>query len=65
MFSFNPELANDGSIDEGDVAFDDYERSDNEDDITFEYKELDLDLLAQGAQEVNTKNIIKKCFFLN
>lgn len=53
MFSFNPELADDGPIEEGDIAFDTYEREDD-DGEAFEYKELDLEALAAGAQEVNS-----------
>lgn len=53
MFSFNPELANDGEMDDGDVAFDSYTREENDDDTTIEYKELDLEQLAMGAQEVD------------
>lgn len=52
MFSFNPELANDGEIEDGDAAFDSYEREDD-DDHAYEYKELDLEALASEAQEVN------------
>lgn len=51
MFHFNPELADDGPIEDGDIAFDTYEREE-EDGDAFEYKELDLDALAAGAQEV-------------
>lgn len=53
MFSFNPELAtqNDLDDDEADIS---YEREDEEDgDQVFEYKELDLEALAAGAQEVD------------
>lgn len=54
MFSFNPELANDGEMEDGDIAFDSYTRDDdNDDDLTIEYKELDLEALALGAQEVD------------
>lgn len=52
MFSFNPELANDGDIEDGDVAFDNYDRSDNEDENEIEYKELDFNALTFEAQEV-------------
>lgn len=52
MFHFNPELADDGPIEDGDIAFDTYEREE-EDGDAFEYKELDLDALAAGAQEVS------------
>lgn len=52
MFSFNPELADDGEIDDGDAVFDSYARSDDDDDA-FEYKDLDYDALALSAQEVD------------
>lgn len=52
MFSFNPELADDGDIEDGDAVFDSYARSDDEDDA-FEYKELDLDAMMLAAQEVD------------
>lgn len=53
MFSFNPDLADDGPMEDGDAVFDSYARSDDEDDdAAFEYKEVDLDDLAFAAQEV-------------
>lgn len=53
MFSFNPDLADDGPMEEGDAVFDSYSRSDDDDDdAAFEYKEVDLDNLAFAAQEV-------------
>lgn len=53
MFSFNPELANENDdLDDDDAAFVSYERDEEDDDQVYEYKELDLDALAAGAQEV-------------
>lgn len=52
MFSFNPDLADDGDMEDGDAVFDSYDRSDDEDDA-FEYKELDLEALHLAAQEVD------------
>lgn len=53
MFSFNPDLADDGPMEDGDAVFDSYARSDDDDDdAAFEYKEVDLDDLAFAAQEV-------------
>lgn len=52
MFSFNPELADDGDMEDGDAVFD-YARSDDEEDDAFEYKELDLEALSLAAQEVD------------
>ncbi|XP_022904754.1 zinc finger CCCH domain-containing protein 15 homolog [Onthophagus taurus] len=51
MFSFNPELAAESEMDEGDEAFEMYTRE--EDDDVNEYKELDLSALALEAQEVD------------
>lgn len=53
MFSFNPELANDGEMEDGDAAFDTYERDEEDDDNAFEYTELDLEALALAAQEAS------------
>lgn len=53
MFSFNPELADDGGMEDGDEAFDNYARSDDEDDNAYEYKELDLAALNLEATEVD------------
>lgn len=52
MFSFNPNLIDDGPMEEGDAAFDSYARSDDEDDAV-EFKELDLNALSLAAQEVD------------
>lgn len=53
MFSFNPDLVDDGPIEDGDAAFDIYERDEDDDEEITEYKELDLDILAAEAQEVD------------
>lgn len=52
MFSFNPELANDGGIEEGEAAFDSYGRSDDDEDAV-EYKEIDFSMLSLEAKEVS------------
>ncbi|KAK3915447.1 Zinc finger CCCH domain-containing protein 15-like protein [Frankliniella fusca] len=54
MFSFNPELAAGDSMDDGDEAFDSYKREDDDDEGNVEYRELNLDLLAAEAQEVDS-----------
>ncbi|KAE8747840.1 hypothetical protein FOCC_FOCC005453 [Frankliniella occidentalis] len=54
MFSFNPELAAGDSMDDGDEAFDSYKREDDDEEGKIEYRELDLDLLAAEAQEVDS-----------
>ncbi|XP_026463588.1 zinc finger CCCH domain-containing protein 15 homolog [Ctenocephalides felis] len=51
MFSFNPELAAEGDIEDGDEAFDVYQREEEEESV--EYKELELDLIGLDAQEVD------------
>ncbi|EDV35636.1 uncharacterized protein Dana_GF12572 [Drosophila ananassae] len=53
MFSFNPDLVDDGPMEEGDAAFDVYKREDDDDDNAFEFKELDLAALSLAAQEVD------------
>ncbi|XP_073846649.1 zinc finger CCCH domain-containing protein 15 homolog [Musca autumnalis] len=51
MFSFNPDLVDDGPMEDGDAAFDTYKREENEEEV--EYKELDLASLSMSAQEVD------------
>jgi len=53
MFSFNPDLADDGPVEEGDAVFDSYDREDDDDDGVFEYKDLDLADISMAAQEVD------------
>lgn len=55
MFTFNPELAKDTTYDEGEAAFDDYVREDDDeakDGAAF--REIKLDDLASLAQDVNS-----------
>lgn len=55
MFSFNPSLATDNDLEDDDGAYASYEREDDDDmENVTEYKELDLDALAAGAQEVSS-----------
>ncbi|SPP74303.1 zinc finger CCCH domain-containing protein 15 homolog [Drosophila guanche] len=58
MFSFNPDLVDDGPIEEGDAAFDIYNREDDDDDNAFEFKELDLAALSLAAKEVDGSGTI-------
>ena len=51
MFYFNPDLAANDLMDEGDEAFDSYAREEEEDEV--QYKELELDSLAKEASEVD------------
>ncbi|KAH8399349.1 hypothetical protein KR215_008223 [Drosophila sulfurigaster] len=53
MFSFNPDLVDDGPMEEGDAAFDVYNREDDDDENVVEFKELDLAALSLAAQEVD------------
>jgi hypothetical protein len=53
FLSFNPELANDGNMEDGDEVFDSYNREEDGEDVQ-EYKELDLNLLTLEALEVKT-----------
>lgn len=52
MFSFNPELAADEDMEEGDEAFDYYAVAE-EDEENLEYKELELDIIGLEAREVD------------
>ncbi|KAH8232903.1 zinc finger CCCH domain-containing protein 15 homolog [Drosophila bipectinata] len=58
MFSFNPDLVDDGPMEEGDAAFDIYNREDDDDDNAIEFKELDLAALSLAAQEVDGSGTI-------
>lgn len=51
MFSFNPELAAQNDMEDGDEAFDSYAYAEEEEEI--QYKELELDLICGEAQEVD------------
>lgn len=54
MFSFNPELAKDNDMDEGDELFDSSVlRRDEEEEDENQYKEINLDALGDDAQEVS------------
>jgi len=52
MFSFNPDLVDDGPMEEGDGAYAEYSRSEDDED-SIEFKELDLNELSLAAQEVD------------
>lgn len=52
MFSFNPELAADNDMDDGDEAFDSYAYAEDEGEEVV-YKELQLDMIGLEAQEVS------------
>ncbi|XP_059610059.1 zinc finger CCCH domain-containing protein 15 homolog [Phlebotomus argentipes] len=48
MFSFNPELVNDGQMEDGDEAFDSYERDEEESETGIEYHEIDFTSITLG-----------------
>lgn len=52
MFSFNPEMAAENDLEEGDEAFDSSLYR-NEEEDTIEYKEINLDILGTEALEVD------------
>ncbi|XP_030377237.1 zinc finger CCCH domain-containing protein 15 homolog [Scaptodrosophila lebanonensis] len=57
MFSFNPDLVDDGPMEEGDAAFDVYKR-DDDDENAVEFKEIDLAALSLAAKEVDGSGTI-------
>lgn len=58
MFSFNPELADDQNMEDGDEAFDVYAVDDEEESEEMEYKELNFDMLGMEAREVSAHFIL-------
>lgn len=58
MFSFNPDLVDDGPMEEGDAAFDIYKREDDDDENVVEFKEIDFAALSLAAQEVDGSGTI-------
>ncbi|XP_034476384.1 zinc finger CCCH domain-containing protein 15 homolog [Drosophila innubila] len=58
MFSFNPDLVDDGEMEDGDAAFDVYKREDDDDENIVEFKELDLAALSLAAKEVDDSGTI-------
>lgn len=53
MFSFNPELAKDNDMDDGDELFDSSALRRDEEEDENQYKEINLDALGDDAQEVS------------
>lgn len=58
MFSFNPDLVDDGPMEEGDAAFDIYKREDDDDENVVEFKEIDFAALSLAAKEVDGSGTI-------
>uniref|UniRef100_A0A182Q7X0 Zinc finger CCCH domain-containing protein 15 n=1 Tax=Anopheles farauti TaxID=69004 RepID=A0A182Q7X0_9DIPT len=56
MFSFNPDLIDDG-MDDGEVAVDSYGRNEDDDDTT-EYRELDLNMLSLNIKDVDNTGTV-------
>lgn len=52
MFTFNPELAQDSAYDDGEAAFEGYEREDEEDGDDGPVREIQLDDLTSLAQDI-------------
>jgi hypothetical protein len=52
MFTFNPDLAKDEDMEEGEMAFDNIPRDDEEDDQLM-YREINLEALVNEAQETD------------
>ncbi|XP_055680040.1 zinc finger CCCH domain-containing protein 15 homolog [Lutzomyia longipalpis] len=48
MFSFNPDLVNDGQMEDGDEAFDSYQREEEEEETGIEYHEIDFNSIELG-----------------
>ncbi|CAG9770498.1 unnamed protein product [Ceutorhynchus assimilis] len=57
MFSFNPELAAENDLEDGDEAFDSALYR-NEDEDAIEYKEINLDILGDDVHEVDNTGTI-------
>lgn len=53
MFSFNPDLVDDGPMEDGDAAFDNYAREEDDEEGGMEFKELDLNALSLAAEEAD------------
>lgn len=60
MFSFNPDLALDGDMEDGDVAIDSYGYNEEEEQ-GIQYKELDLNMLSYAALEVDGTGTVADC----
>uniref|UniRef100_A0A182YN66 Zinc finger CCCH domain-containing protein 15 n=1 Tax=Anopheles stephensi TaxID=30069 RepID=A0A182YN66_ANOST len=56
MFSFNPDLVDDG-MDDGEVAVESYGRNEDDDDTT-EYRELDLNMLSLNIKDVDNTGTV-------
>ncbi|XP_050077783.1 zinc finger CCCH domain-containing protein 15 homolog [Anopheles maculipalpis] len=56
MFSFNPDLVDDG-VDDGEVAVESYGRNEDDDDAT-EYRELDLNMLSLNIKDVDNTGTV-------
>lgn len=52
MFAFNPDLVFDNSTEDGEAAFDDYGRNEEEED-NIAYREIDFSALSYGVTDVS------------
>ncbi|XP_054287006.1 zinc finger CCCH domain-containing protein 15 homolog [Macrosteles quadrilineatus] len=57
MFFFNPDLAANDLMDDGDEAFDSYQREEDEDDSEVKYRDIELEILAMEASEADGAGI--------
>uniref|UniRef100_A0A0A9YNK2 Zinc finger CCCH domain-containing protein 15 n=1 Tax=Lygus hesperus TaxID=30085 RepID=A0A0A9YNK2_LYGHE len=57
MFSFNPELASGDNMEDGDEAYDSYQRDEEDEANNVQYKEIELDRLGIEAVDVDVDGI--------
>lgn len=53
MFYFNPDLAQNDLMEEGDEAFDSYAREEEEEEEGIQYRDIELESLQKEASEVD------------
>lgn len=64
MFDFNPDLVADGEMEDGDEAFELYNREE-EDDDGVQYRELNLEAVGSEAREVDGTGTVAAADRLN
>ncbi|KAG8316583.1 hypothetical protein J6590_047724 [Homalodisca vitripennis] len=58
MFFFNPDLAANDMMEDGDEAFDSYAREEEEDGPEVQYRDIELEILAMEAQEADNSGTV-------
>ena len=58
MFAFNPDLVYDNSTEDGEAAFENYGRNEDEEDDDVQYREIDFSALSYGVTDVSTITFI-------